>query len=74
MRIRWAGHVGRMRDEKCIKYFGWKHEGKRLLGGHRCRWEDNIRMDLREVRWGTVDWIHLARDWNYWRALVRVVN
>jgi len=32
-----------------------KLEGKRLLGKHRCRWEDNIRMDLREIGWERVD-------------------
>jgi hypothetical protein len=36
-----------------------KPEGRRLLGRPRRRWEDNIKMDLREVRWGSVDWIDL---------------
>jgi hypothetical protein len=47
-----------------------KPEGKRPLGRPRRRWVDNIRMDLREVRWGDVDWIGLAKDRNRWRALV----
>jgi hypothetical protein len=34
-----------------------KSEGKRLLGRPRRRWDDNIRMDLREIRWKVVDWI-----------------
>jgi hypothetical protein len=50
-----------------------KPEGKRLLGRPRCRWMDNIRMDLREVGWGDVDWIGLAKDRNRWRALVNSV-
>ena len=37
-----------------------KPEGKRPLGKLRCRWEDNIEMDLQEVRWGDMDWIDLA--------------
>jgi hypothetical protein len=51
----WAGHVTRMRDKKCIKSFGCKSEGKRLLGRLRRRWEDNIGMDLREIGWEDVD-------------------
>jgi hypothetical protein len=50
-----------------------KPEGKRPLGRPRCRWVDNIRMDLGEVGWGDVDWIGLAQDRNRWRALVNSV-
>jgi hypothetical protein len=50
-----------------------KPEGKRPLGRPRCRWVDNIRMDLREVGWSGVDWIGLAQDRNRWRALVNSV-
>jgi hypothetical protein len=39
-----------------------KPEGKRQLGGPRRRWEDNIKMDLRVIRWGGMDWIKLAQD------------
>jgi hypothetical protein len=46
-----------------------KPEGKRPLGRPRHRWEDGIRMDIREVGWGSVDWIQLAQDRNQWRAL-----
>jgi hypothetical protein len=48
-------------------------EGKRPLGIPRHRWEDNIRMDLREIGWEGVDWIHLAQDTVQWRALVNTV-
>jgi hypothetical protein len=41
-----------------------KHEGKRLLGRPRCRWKDNIRMDLREIVRFKVDWMHLSQDRN----------
>jgi hypothetical protein len=50
-----------------------KPEGKRPLGRPRRRWVDNIRMDLREVGWGDVDWIDLAQDRNRWRAVVNSV-
>jgi hypothetical protein len=47
-----------------------KPEGKRRLGRPRHRWVDNIKMELREVRWDGVDWIDLAQDRDQWRALV----
>jgi hypothetical protein len=50
-----------------------KPEGKRPLGRPRHRWEDNIRMDLREIGWGGMDWIDLAQDRDQWRALVKTV-
>ena len=50
-----------------------KPEGKRPLGILRRRWEDNIKMDLREVGWGGMDWISLAQDRDRWRALVNAV-
>jgi hypothetical protein len=48
-------------------------EGSRPLGRPRRRWEDNIKMDLQEVRWEDVDWIHMAQDKDRWRALVSAV-
>jgi hypothetical protein len=48
-------------------------EGKRPLGRPRRRWEDNIKMDLRETGFGDVDWIHLVRDRDRWRDLVNTV-
>jgi hypothetical protein len=50
-----------------------KPEGKSPLGRPRHRWEDNIRLDLREVGWGGVDWIDLAQVRNQWRAHVNMV-
>jgi hypothetical protein len=50
-----------------------KPERKRPLGRARGRWEDNIRMDLKEVGCGGMDWIELARDTDKCRALVSVV-
>jgi hypothetical protein len=52
-----------------------KPEGGRLLGRPRRIWEDNIKMDVREVGWEGADWIDLAQDRDRWRALVyKVMN
>ena len=48
-------------------------EGKRPLGRPRCRWEDNIKMDLQKMECGGMDWIELAQDRDMWRALVNAV-
>jgi len=50
-----------------------KPQGRRPLGRPRRRWDYNIRMDLREVKWGCVDWMELAQDRDRWRALVSAV-
>jgi hypothetical protein len=50
-----------------------KPEARRPLGRPRRRWEDNIKMDLREVGWGSMDWIDLVQDRDRWRALVNTV-
>ena len=50
-----------------------KPEGKRPLGKPRRRWEDNIKMDLQEVRGGCEDWMELAQDRDRWRVLVGTV-
>jgi hypothetical protein len=52
------------RREKCTRFW-WESQKVRQLGRPRGRWEDEIRMDLREIGWGSVDWIRLAqdRDW-----------
>jgi hypothetical protein len=50
-----------------------KPEGKSPPGRPRCRWVDNIKMNLLEIGWGSVGWIGLAQDWDKWRALVNAV-
>jgi hypothetical protein len=50
-----------------------KPVGKRPLGTPRRRWVDNIKMDLREIRWDGVNWIDMAQDRDQWRALVNTV-
>ena len=73
-RMRWAGHVARMGEERGVyRVLVGKPEGKRPLGRPRHRWVDNIRMDLQEVGCGYVDWIGLAQDRNRWRTLVSAV-
>jgi len=67
---RWAGHVARMGEERVLV---GKPEGKKPLGRPRCRWVDNIRMDLQEVGCGYLDWIRLAQDRDRWRTLVSAV-
>jgi hypothetical protein len=73
-RMRWAGNVARMREERDVyRVLMGKPEGKRSLERPRRRWEDGIRMDLKEIGWGRVDWIQLAQDMDRWRALVNTV-
>ena len=73
-RMRWAGHVARMGEERgAYRVLVGKPEGKRPLGRPRRRWVDNIGMDLEEVGCGYVDWIGLAQDRDRWRTLVSAV-
>jgi hypothetical protein len=58
---------------KVYKFLVGKPEGKRPLGKPRRRWENEIRMDLREIGLGRVDWILLSQDRDRWRAVVRAV-
>ncbi|KAJ4435141.1 hypothetical protein ANN_23717 [Periplaneta americana] len=71
-RLRWAGHVARMGESRNVyRVLVGRPEGKRPLGRPRRRWEDNIKMDLREVGYDDRDWINLAQDRDRWRAYVR---
>ena len=73
-RMRWAGHVARMGEERgAYRVLVGKPEGARPLGRPRRRWVDNIRMDLQEVGCGYGDWIGLAQDRDGWRKLVSAV-
>jgi len=74
-RMRWAGHVARMGEERgvCTVLVG-KSELKRPLGRPRRRWVDNIRMDLQEVRCGYMDWIGRAQDRDRWRTVCECSN
>ena len=73
-RMRWAGHVVRMWKGRGVHtVLVGKPEGKRPLGRPRRRWEDNIKMDLTEMRGCCGDWMELAQDRDRWRALVSTV-
>jgi hypothetical protein len=73
-RMRWAGHVACMGEVRnAYNILVGKAGGRRPLGRPRCRWEDNIRMNLGEVGFEDVDGIHLAQDRNRWRALMNMV-
>jgi hypothetical protein len=50
-----------------------KPEGKKPLGRPRCKWDDNIKMDLEEIRWGGMSWNYVAQDSDQWRALVNTI-
>jgi hypothetical protein len=70
-RMRWAGQVARMEKDRGVhRVLVEKPEGKRPLRKPRPRWEDNIKMDLREFGEGRKDWIELAQDRDRWRVLV----
>jgi hypothetical protein len=72
--IRWVGHVELMAEGRNVyRVLMGKPEGKRPLESPRRRWEDGLKMDMREIGWGGVEWIHLAQDRDLWRSVVNVV-
>jgi len=69
-RMRLTGHVERMGDRRgAIQGFCGIPYGKKPLGRPKCRWDYNIKMDLKAVGWGGMDWLELAQD-GRWQALV----
>ena len=72
--MRWVWHVARMEERRGVhKVLVGKPEGKRPLGRPRCRWEDNVKMDLEEVGRGCGDCMELVQDRDRWRTLVSTV-
>jgi hypothetical protein len=70
-RLKWAGHVARMEESRSVfKILTGKPTRKRPLGRPRCRWEDDIRMDLEEIVINTGNSVDSTQDRDYWRALV----
>jgi hypothetical protein len=63
--------MGEMRN--LYKSFIVKPEEKKPLQTPRSRWEDNIRINLREIRWEGVEWMHLAQDREHWWAVMNTV-
>jgi len=73
-RMRWVGPVACMGEMRNVyNILVGKHERKRLLGRPRHRWVDNSRMDVREVEWEGVYWIHLVQGRDQWQTLVNTV-
>jgi hypothetical protein len=67
-KLRWTGHVALLVEKRhAYRIFVGKPKGKRR------RWMDNIKMDLREIGWGDVDWIYLVHNRDQWRAVVNTV-
>ena len=72
-RLGWTGHVACMEESGgAYRFLVWKPERRRPLGRQRSRWEDNTKMDFREVGWG-MEWIDLAQDRNRWPDFVNAV-
>jgi hypothetical protein len=70
----WAGNVAWMGEKRnAYRLLVGNPVGKRPLERPRCRWVDNIKMNLTEIGWGRMDWIHLAQDKEQWRACVNMV-
>jgi hypothetical protein len=73
--MRWAGHVAHVGENRGVhRVLVRKPEGKGPMGRPRCRWEDNIKIDLQEVGGGRGDWMELAQERDRWRALVGKVR
>ena len=73
--LRWAAHVARMgKFRNVYRVLVEKPERKRSSGRPRRRWEDNMKMDLRDVDCVPGDWIALAEDRDQWRAYIRAVT
>jgi hypothetical protein len=72
--MRWAGHVACMGEGRGVyRVLVGRPKGKKPLVSPRHRWEDNIKMDLREIVIDGVNWIHMAQDRVWWQAFVSTV-
>ena len=70
-RLRWPGHLARMEEGRsAFNILTGKITGNRPLGRPRCRWEVNIRMNLKEIVVNTRNWVNSAQDRNSWSVLV----
>jgi hypothetical protein len=62
-RMKWAGHVTRMDEKKnAFRVLVGRPGGRRPLGRHRRRWEDNIKIDLKDIGWEAVYWVSVAQN------------
>ena len=72
--MRWLGHVAHLGERRgAYRVLMGKPEGKKPLRRPRCRWKDNIKVDLQEVGWGGMDWFDMAQDRDRWRACANAV-
>jgi hypothetical protein len=73
-RMRWVGHVELIGEGRSVyRVLVWRPEGKRPLGRPRRRWEDNIKLDVREIGIDGANWNRLAQDRVHWWAFVNTV-
>jgi hypothetical protein len=73
-RLRWTGHLARVGEGRGVyRVLVGRPESKRPLGRPRLRWEDKIKLDLRETGTDGANWIQLAQDMVQWRAFVNTV-
>jgi hypothetical protein len=71
---RWTGHAASTGEKRnAYRIVVGMPQGNTSLGRIRCRWDDNIKINLREVGWGGIDWIHLAEDRDQWSPLVNMI-
>jgi hypothetical protein len=72
--MRWTGHSARIWEMRDVcKILVCKSDGKKPLRSPRCRWEGNIKTDLREIGLEAVDWINLAKDRGRWLVRINTV-
>jgi hypothetical protein len=72
--MRWAGHVAHLGEMRNVyKILARKPEGRNQLKRLRRRWKVNIRIEIREVGWEGVDWIHLTQERDQWQAVMNMV-
>jgi hypothetical protein len=73
-RMRWVGHVAHVGEGRGVyRVLVGRPQGKRPLGRPRHRWEDNTKLDLKEIRIDGANWIQLAQGKVQWRAFVNTV-
>jgi hypothetical protein len=72
--MRWVGHVAHMEEEKNVyRVLVGRPKGRRPLVRPRRKWEDNLKLDLREIGIDGANWIQLAQDRVQWRDFVNMV-
>jgi hypothetical protein len=73
--MRWSGHVARLGEKNACRILVGKPDVKKPLGDQDVSWVDNIKMDLREIGWISVDWIDMTEDRDrWWTPLDTVMN